>query len=64
MLEKIDLEKYSQEYSWLSELSDEGKEEAVFQIKKFEEMGVAVPTGLIYEQCLKIQSAGRAGKNY
>ena len=51
---KNDLERYEKEYKWFSELSNKGKKEAAFQIKKFEDMGVAIPTGLIYNRCISL----------
>lgn len=39
------------EYAWFSELSKKGKRRAAFEIKKFKELGVAVPVGLIYKEC-------------
>ena len=38
-------------YPWVSEFSEAGQKEAMFQIKKFEAFGFAVPTGMIYEKC-------------
>lgn len=51
---KNDLERYENQYRWFSELSSNGKKEAAFQIKKFEDMGVAIPTGLIYNRCISL----------
>jgi len=45
-----DFQSYYDDYEWLNELSDKGKEEAIYQIKKFDKLGVAVPDMLIYNK--------------
>jgi len=44
---KEDLVMYENRYPWISELSRRNKRRCVSEIKKFEDLGIAAPMGII-----------------